>query len=30
MQQNGATVAEPLLDTPAIIGASAARLPSFQ
>lgn len=30
MQQNGATVAEPVLDTPAIVGASAARLPSFQ
>jgi carboxyl-terminal processing protease len=30
MQQNGATVAEPVLDTPAILGASAARLPSFQ
>lgn len=30
LQQNGAVVAEPVLDTPAIVGASAARLPSFQ
>lgn len=30
MQQNGPTFAEPVLDTPAIVGASAARLPSFQ
>ncbi len=30
MQQNGSTIAEPVLDTPAIVGASAARLPTFQ
>jgi carboxyl-terminal processing protease len=30
MQSNGTTVAEPVLDTPAIVGSSAARLPTFQ